>query len=167
MAELTPQERLQPSLLDRLTDDDPTKGVESIEHRVLSIARLHDCVLRDLSWLLNTEDLSAAHDLSDFPDAASSTINYGVPSLSGKVIGGIDVRELEDSIRACIERFEPRLLPGTVRVRSVNDDTGLRPQAMAFEIEASVWAQPLPLRLLVNAEVDLETGGIAVARKTS
>ncbi|HJX53099.1 MAG TPA: type VI secretion system baseplate subunit TssE, partial [Polyangia bacterium] len=39
MAELTPKERLQPSLLDRLTDDDPGRATEPRESRVLSPAR--------------------------------------------------------------------------------------------------------------------------------
>ena len=36
MAELTPQERLQPALLDRLTDDEPDKKQEPREQRVMS-----------------------------------------------------------------------------------------------------------------------------------
>ena len=36
MAGLTSQERLQPSLLDRLTDNDPRSRVESAEARVLN-----------------------------------------------------------------------------------------------------------------------------------
>ncbi|MCY2964699.1 MAG: type VI secretion system baseplate subunit TssE, partial [Planctomycetota bacterium] len=38
MAELTSQERLQPSLLDRLTDDAPDQKSESRERRVLSVS---------------------------------------------------------------------------------------------------------------------------------
>ena len=40
MAELAPRERLQPSLLDRLTDDEPDQEVESRERRVLSVRGL-------------------------------------------------------------------------------------------------------------------------------
>ena len=49
-------ERLQPSLLDRLTDDDATNAAESREARVIDIRRLRDIVQRDLSWLLNTNN---------------------------------------------------------------------------------------------------------------
>ena len=54
MAELTPQERLQPALLDRLTDDNPESQVEPREMRVMSRNRMREAVLRDLSWLFNT-----------------------------------------------------------------------------------------------------------------
>ena len=43
-------ERLQPSLLDRLTDEEPTSQVESRDARVIDIRRLREIVQRDLSW---------------------------------------------------------------------------------------------------------------------
>ena len=53
MAELTPLERLQPALLDRLSDDAPQVKVESREARVISRQRFRQAVLRDLAWLFN------------------------------------------------------------------------------------------------------------------
>ena len=50
MAELTTQDKLQPALLDRLTDDEPDAKVEARDKRVISMRRLRECVLRDLSW---------------------------------------------------------------------------------------------------------------------
>ena len=65
MAEpLTPQDRLQPALLDRLTDDEPDKKLEPREHRVLSKSRLRQAVLRDLAWLFNATRLEADVDLA-------------------------------------------------------------------------------------------------------
>ena len=46
MAELTTSERLQPSLLDRLTDDHPEVAHESRERRVMSMRQLRAAVLR-------------------------------------------------------------------------------------------------------------------------
>ena len=51
MNELTSRERLQPSLLDRLTDEEPGKAVEGPDKRVLSLTQLKSSVLRDLAWL--------------------------------------------------------------------------------------------------------------------
>ena len=67
MAELTKKERLQPSLLDRLTDDEPDARQESRDKRVLSPARLRECVRRDLTWLFNTTNLATLENLEDFP----------------------------------------------------------------------------------------------------
>ena len=63
MAELTPQERLFPSLLDRLSDDQPLEQKESRDRRVFSVSKLRAAVLRDLAWLLNTCHLAASEDL--------------------------------------------------------------------------------------------------------
>jgi type VI secretion system protein ImpF len=68
VAELTPQEKLQPALLDRLTDDEPDRKVESREQRVLSVQRLKAALLRDLAWLLNTGHLETVQDLDDYPE---------------------------------------------------------------------------------------------------
>ena len=163
MAELTPQERLQPALLDRLADDEPDKFTEAPERRVLSVNQLHDCVMRDLSWLLNTENLSAVHDLTEFPDAAASTVNFGVPTISGQNLSQIDAHRLEARITESIRRFEPRLIDDSIKVLVIIDETQMQPNSLRFKIEANLWAQPLPLHLLVNADIDLETGAINVS----
>ena len=54
MADLKRQERLQPALLDRLLDEDPSNPAESVDKRVLSLTQLRASVLRDLAWLFNT-----------------------------------------------------------------------------------------------------------------
>ena len=165
MAELTPKEHLQPSLLDRLADDEPRKQVESREQRVLSIERLHDCIIRDLSWLLNADNFTSVNDLSNCPDVATSTLNYGIPTLSGSIIGEVDLPRLEESIRESIIRFEPRLLAHTVEVRAQLDSAAMHANSLRFDIEATAWAQPLPIQLLVTAEVDLETGDFSVVER--
>ena len=83
MAELTPAERLQPSLLDRLTDEDPKSKKESRDRRVLSIPQLRAGVIRDLDWLLNTAHLEGVQPLEAYPEVARSTVNYGMPELTG------------------------------------------------------------------------------------
>jgi type VI secretion system protein ImpF len=83
MAELTQQERLQPSLLDRLIDAAPDQQQESRDQRVLSLRRLREGVLRDLSWLLNSTNLASVQDLEAFPHVADSVVNFGTPALGG------------------------------------------------------------------------------------
>src|ERR1700675_1163516 len=78
--ELAPQERLQPALLDRLTDDEPDKKVEGQDKRVLTKAQLRQAVLRDLVWLFNTTRLESSEDLSKTPNVRSSVLNFGLPA---------------------------------------------------------------------------------------
>lgn len=234
MAELTPQERLQPSLLDRLADDERViawrlgedkarllailddeerraferlfdveqrraprlmpkdlepfarlddeqkkllervvmleqrRRFESREQRVMSLERLKQSVLRDLAWLLNTEYLEAAHDLDGFHEVRSSVLNYGIPSIVG-----LTITDLNDSMRGglaktlrdAIVRFEPRLVPDSVVVRTHADKAQMDGRTLTFEIEADLSAEPAPLRLLLASVVDLESGHATLAER--
>lgn len=166
MAELTPKERLQPSLLDRLSDDEPEVSVESRERRVLSPSRLRESVRRDLSWLLNSTHLAASVDLTRHPEVERSTMNYGLPDLSGRTSSTVDIVALEKSIQLAIWEFEPRLLPDSVRVKVLVDEQQMSHNAMSFLVEAELWAQPLPLRLFLKTDLDLETGKVFVSEAT-
>lgn len=162
MAELTTQERLQPSLLDRLTDDEPGKADESREKRVISATRLRDCVTRDMSWLLNCVNLGG-DTLADYPDVASSVLNFGVPDLTGAALSGIKADALQRKVRDAILAFEPRLTPGTLQVTVKADTQRMDGQSLVFNIASEMWAQPIPLNLYLKTEVDLETGRFNVS----
>lgn len=165
MAEqLTPQERLQPALLDRLTDEEPDKKVEPREQRVMSKSRLRQAVLRDLGWLLNAIRLEAEIDLSALPFARQSVINFGLPSLSGRLASSLEVTDLERAIKQAILDFEPRILPGTLRVTALVELTELdHHNVIGIEIQGQLWAQPVPLEMLIRTEIDLETGKAKLA----
>jgi type VI secretion system protein ImpF len=163
MAELTPKERLSPSLLDRLTDDDPGRATEPRESRVLSPARLRECVRRDLTWLFNTTHMQSLQDLDEVPLVARSVLNFGIPDLAGRTASSLDTVELEQMIRQAILNFEPRLDRNSVRVRPVLDERQMNHHALSFDVEAELWAQPLPLRLFLRTAVDLETGSVEVS----
>lgn len=162
MAELLHSERLQPSLLDRLTDDEPDKSVESREKRVLSFRQLRQSVLRDLSWLLNTSALESMVDLTDAPYVARSVINYGTPALSGTHLINADVPKIEKKIKQAIIDFEPRIIPGSIKLELITNDQQMNQKAMCFKIEGDLWAQPLPVRLYIRSDLDLETGEVTV-----
>jgi len=164
MVEVGARDTLQPALLDRLTDYDPAHKVESREQRVISRAQLRASVLRDLSWLFNTTNLSSEVDLTDYPLVAQSTLNYGLSPLSGRLVSGLDLTEVERIIREAILRFEPRILPHTLSVRGVAlKDPLAHHNILSMEIMGELWAQPYPLELLVKTDMDLESGEIRIA----
>ncbi|MCG6986486.1 MAG: type VI secretion system baseplate subunit TssE [Thiocapsa sp.] len=167
MADLTPKERLQPSLLDRLTDNAPKSDKESREDRVLSPRRLKACVIRDLEWLLNTCDLASVQDLSRYPGVEDSVVNFGLPDLAGRNVSGLDVESLERSLRSAILRFEPRILPQSLLIRAVVDESSMSHNAVRFDIEGELWGQPMPQQLYLKTEMDLESGDVAVFEATA
>jgi type VI secretion system protein ImpF len=162
MAELTPQERLQPALLDRLTDEEPAKKQEAREARLITKTKLRQAVLRDLAWLFNSVRPSDI-DWTGYPHAERSVVNYGLPALSGETASSLDVIELERSIRQAILDFEPRISSATLQVEGLVDDMHLEHHnVVSVQIRGQLWAQPVPLELLLHTEVDLETGEVAI-----
>ena len=158
MAELAARERLQPSLLDRLTDDDAANAQEPRDKRVLGMRGLRRAVLRDLGWLFNATGLAALQDLDACPLAAQSVLNFGFTDLSGKTASGLDADAIARRLRQAIWDFEPRVLRDTVQVLVM---TGGANQ-LVFEVHGQLWGQPLPERLYLKTELDLELGEIRV-----
>jgi type VI secretion system protein ImpF len=158
-----PQDRLQPALLDRLTDEEPDKKLEPREARVLSRSRLRQSVLRDLAWLLNASRLEVSGEFAHLPHVRRSVLNYGLPSLSGRTASSLDVGELARALRDTIVAFEPRILPGTLQIKPALDPGSLdHHNVIGVEIRGELWAQPVPLEFLVRTEFDLETGKVQV-----
>lgn len=166
MAELlTSQDRLQPALLDRLTDDEPDTRTESREQRVMSKSRLRQAVLRDLAWLFNATRLETGDAMARFPYVRQSVVNFGLPTLSGQTASTLEIVDLERAIRQAILDFEPRILPPTLQVKALVGfhDDGQHQNVIGVEIHGQLWAQPVPLELLIRTEIELETGKVQIA----
>lgn len=161
--ELFRRERLQPSLLDRLTDSAPEHRRESLEQQTLTMTQLRQAVLRDLAWLLNTTNLGATEDLSLFPRVADSALNFGVPGFTGLIAESERVADLEAAIADAIRRFEPRIRPETVRVQARAGDENRIGRSLIFEISGELWGQPVPQQLFLETEIDIETRLAVVA----
>ena len=172
MAGLTSQERLQPSLLDRLTDYEVSSSREALEAKVLNKQQLRAAVLRDLSFLFNTTraepdpirgDPKDVAMWKDAPHARHSVLNYGIPALSGITLSRQQFASLELAFKLAILQFEPRIDPKTLVVE-VNREAGFNFQnnSLRLVIRGHMWNQPVPLELLLSADVDVETGLAAV-----
>lgn len=170
MAELNSRDRLQPSLLDRLIDADPQQTRESLEARVLTRQQLRAAVLRDLTWLFNATrsepESTSVHQEAlalwqTVPFARRSVLNYGVPAFSGITLASMDTRTIEHEVAEAIRNFEPRIDPATLSVQIKTDD-GNHHNTMQLTIRGQMWSQPVPLELLLAADVDVETGNTRV-----
>ncbi|MEY8830470.1 type VI secretion system baseplate subunit TssE [Sedimentitalea sp. XS_ASV28] len=161
MADKTLAERLQPSLLDRLTDNEPGNPRETRDSRVIDISRLRDIIQRDLSWLLNTTNTESSFDAAALPNVARSVVNYGLREVSGEFSTAERAEQIRRSIQRAIAVYEPRIIDGTVEVTLNPDDTG-KDMTVALIIRADMWAQPLPLELYLRSQVDVTTGEISV-----
>jgi type VI secretion system protein ImpF len=156
MAELTPFEKLQPCLLDRLTDDEPDKTEESRTQRVISQARYKRGVLRDLEWLFNSsahlpEEGERQFKLSDYPEVHRSVLNFGARHLCGLLAPNME--ELERELLEAIRLFEPRIIDHTLTVKATVDR-----HIVTMEIVGELWANPVSEKLFIKTSIDLENG---------
>lgn len=161
MADRTLTERLQPSILDRLTDDDPRTTTENPSSRVIDIRRLREIIQRDLSWLLNTSNLSTQIDPETYPNVMRSVVNYGVPDSTGDFANKQRAVAVRDSIKAAVELFEPRIIDGTLSVITRSNDEK-RESVIVFDIMADMWAQPVPAELYLRSQFDTTTGHLSL-----
>ncbi len=162
MAELATQDRLQPSLLARLIDNEPHLSQESRDKRVLSMRKLREAVVRDVGWLLNTTNYFPQEDLEQYPFVAQSVLNYGMQDLTGKAVPGIDLVQKERQLRQALWCFEPRLIRETLKVRIKSSDKKMCRNAFTVELEGQLWAEPSPLQIYMKTEIDLESGEVRV-----
>lgn len=156
-------ERLQPSLLDRLTDEASDELVERRDDRVIDLRQLRDIIQRDLAALLNTANNANIIDPEVYPYVAESVLNYGITEVAGDYSTAERAERIRRSIINAVETFEPRISQGSlyVEVRKDKDD---RDTLVNFDIRADMWAQPMPLELYLRSSVDVTTGELSLER---
>jgi len=158
----TPQPLLRP-LLDRLTDHQRKIETENPDSQTLSRKELRQAVIKDLAWLLDTTRLAVSVDLGEWPEVERSVLNFGLPSFTGETASSLDVQKLEKAIKEAILRFEPRIVARSLKVSAESTDSMLDwHNVVRVRISAQVWAQPVPLEILLRTEVNLETGQVAL-----
>ena len=158
MVERTPMERLQPCLLNRLTDDEPEAKKEGRDRRVVSIQRYKAAVLFDVENLLNSRAHPVDDDIYDFNEAARSVLNYGIRDVCGLTVSDLRTGEVESHIQYALECFEPRISRNSLSVRMVSSVEPGHIRGISIEIEGQLWARPMPDHLFFKTEVDVETG---------
>jgi type VI secretion system protein ImpF len=90
-------------------------------------------------------------------------LNFGLASLSGESAGRLDMSAVSQDIKQAIIDFEPRIDPDTLDVDVMLDGSmQSHHNQLKLVIRGQMWNQPVPLELLLNASVDVETGQAVV-----
>jgi type VI secretion system protein ImpF len=176
MAEKTFSERLQPALIDRLSNVPPGDQPDPPERRSLDRRAFREAVLRDLRWLLNcTRPPAETPSSADWPgrppaidwsgraQARRSVINFGMPVLSGETASTLDPTALAAAVRRAILDFEPRIAPQSLKVEVQATDMQMQHHnVIGMVISGMVWAQPQPLEMNLRTQMHLETGQVDI-----
>lgn len=150
MARIREDQRLLPSLLDRLLDDEPTNTRETPKSRSQVLRELRQSVRRDLENLLNTrwpcETWPPQLDQIDH-----SLASYGIPDFSGINMSTPASREhLRETVEAAIRHFEPRLQ----RVKVVlQNNADLLDRTLRLRIDAQLYAEPAPEPVVFDSQL--------------
>ena len=158
MGQWSLKERLQPSLLDRLTDLKPAEIKESSSQQSMSQTQFKEAVIRDLGWLLNSVALDVCVDLHKYPQVRRSVLNFGLPDMSGHTSSNVDVLTIENSIKTAVQLFEPRIIRNSLKVKIHSNPDEMSHNSLVFEIAGSVFGQPSPFHVVLKSELNLECG---------
>ncbi|NJM32705.1 MAG: type VI secretion system baseplate subunit TssE [Limnobacter sp.] len=156
-------QRLQPALLQRLSDDHPEVSVDTLDQCTLSRDQLRQDVLKHLEEILNARCPLTEKELAAHPALKGTALAYGMPCLTGKTVSTLDVRGLEKLVADAIALFEPRIEPSSIEVKAEQQiDMLNRYNVIALRIGVLMWAEPFPIELLLRSEVDLESSRVSL-----
>jgi len=158
-------DRFWPSLYDRLRSRD----LDAMDDYFVDGAKLRTVVKRDLEVLLNATALESATDLSGYPLIRRSVLNYGLPDITGKIISGLSAWDIQESLRAALSHYEPRILPDSLAVQV--DTAGARLDAnttydpekgLTLSISGTILGTPMPESVFIQTRWDIEMNELNV-----
>ena len=126
-------------------------------------AELRKLVNADLTALFNTINLESVEDLSSAPEVRNSVLNHGFPSLARTSADSSRVASIAQEIEEALRRFEPRLIPDTIKARrdSSAPDVEFR---IRFRVSAELRAAPANVPIEFLAEVEADSGKVRIDR---
>jgi type VI secretion system protein ImpF len=150
------RDQFRPSLLELLRPDlDP----------VMTETEIRRHVIRDIEWLFNTTGNTSLHSdsvIEAYPNVAASVLNFGLPSMSGDLVGRLEPEVLRDALGKVLERFEPRLQQTRISIVSSKDET-VREGTLSFEIEGSLRLDRGTVRIYLRTDVDIGTSTATIS----
>ncbi|HEY7394991.1 MAG TPA: type VI secretion system baseplate subunit TssE [Gemmatimonadaceae bacterium] len=163
MAKREIERTVQPSVLDRLTDESPRTSADSRITYAESLRLFKAAVQRDLEWLLNTRRIVEAAT-EDFEELQKSVYNYGMPDITSLSRDSMASRkQLLRHVEETLAIFEPRLT--NVRVSMVEVEGEALRRELRFVVEATLKLDPTPEQVMFDTVLHFSSGQIDVAGK--
>jgi type VI secretion system protein ImpF len=152
--------RFEPSLLDKLFDDDPHSPAPAAM-RQWSLEELKGRVARDVEALLNTRIVMTEAELAKLPECQRSVLTYGLNDFAGLSLASHDDRTfICGSIEQAIARHEPRLREVRVALEVNEQSTN----ALNFVIRAKLVVHPAEEPVSFDAMLQASTLQYSVTR---
>ena len=147
------------SIIDRLIDDDPGITTEVAPTAAQAQRDLYAAVRRDLEALLNTRQ-RVAELPPGMPALEQSLVNYGIPDFTGINLSSLTSRQkFVRLVEGVIRRYEPRFK--SIRVVLLDNAEPLD-RTLRFRIDAVVYAEPSPEKVVFDSALEPVTGTVEV-----
>ena len=139
------------SLMERLITSETDDWTAS---RAQSLRIFRDALKRDVEWLLNSRR-PPIDAISDYPLAAASVINYGLPDISSMGLNSAsDQRTLISAVQQCLRNYEPRITD----VRVYLESSEVVNRSLRFRIEGMMMVDPAPEEINFDTVLELSKG---------
>lgn len=163
---MEPESPFPPALLDRLIDDEPKLQKERCDRFFYTAREMRTIVLRDLIALLNSTSMEDMLDAGRHAYVAESVLNYGIAPMTGSYAIQHNWATIEKIFRVAILRFEPRIIPESLRVTAPDKlATPFKNGMMLFEIHALIYWQPCPIDLAAKGIYDRENHKVTLSAR--
>ena len=162
MAKSEIERTVQPSIIDRLTDDEPRMAGDGRITYAESLRQFKTGIQRDLEWLLNTRrtPLPASEE---FQELRNSLYHFGVPDITSMSRDSQDSRvQLRAQVDEALALFEPRLT--NVQISMVEEEGEGYRRELRFVVEATLRLDPTPEQVTFDTVLHFSSGEIDVSR---
>jgi len=160
MAKREIERTVQPSLLDRLTDDDWRSAADRTTTYAESLRAFKLGVQRDLEWLLNTRR-TPDEPPEELSELARSLYVYGIPDVTSLSRDSRPARlKLVKQVEEALEIFEPRL--SNVLISLVEGDAENNRRELRFVVEATLHLDPTPEQVVFDTVLQFSSGQYSV-----
>jgi type VI secretion system protein ImpF len=162
MAKSEIERTVQPSILDRLTDEDPRSSADPRITYAESLRQFKESVQRDLEWLLNTRRTPRPAG-EEFEELRNSLYHFGVPDITSLSRDALESRvRLRSQVEEALALFEPRLANVSISIHEMDGEAHRR--ELRFTVDATLRLDPTPEQVTFDTVLHFSSGQIDVTR---
>ena len=153
------EQRLLPSIVDRLIDLSPSVPNEPAKSQGQVVFEMKASLRRDLENLLNTRWTCVLWP-PEYEELDLSLINYGIPDFTGVNMGSPEnQKRLIQIVKRAIEKFEPRLINFTVEIINQIDNVN---RTLSFRVDGLLQSDPYPEQVVFDTSLDVHSSDFEV-----
>ena len=148
-----------------ISETPPAGLFERMRHagtRIETEAQYRAAVVRDLQNLLGSTRRWPDEELASTPNVLGSVVNYGVPSITGRVMTIDSADQIAQEIRAAIVRFDNRFERSSLEVRGSLGEPGVSAEVIRLTVSGLLLGLPEPVPFFGVVHADIDNGTIEI-----